>query len=62
MPGMTIFKPGAFIADDDGATSIEYALIVAIVSISIITGLTLIRGELQNVFVQVVSGFQGATN
>ena len=52
----------AFIADEQGATAIEYALIASIVSISIVVGLTSVRVELQSIFTQVATGFQGATN
>lgn len=47
----------AFKRDDLGATAIEYALIAAILSLSIIVGLLAIRGELGLVFGDVIAGF-----
>ncbi len=46
-----------FTRDTSGATAIEYALIAAILSLSIIVGLIAIRGELGLVFGDVVAGF-----
>ena len=43
--------------DERGATSIEYALIAVIVSISIVLGATLIGRNLNTMFTQVNSGF-----
>lgn len=42
-----------FFADDEGATSIEYALIAAIVSLAIIAALYRVKGSLQTVFTKV---------
>lgn len=47
----------AFKRNECGATAIEYALIAAILSLSIIVGLLGIRGELGLVFADVVAGF-----
>jgi pilus assembly protein Flp/PilA len=52
----------AFAADDEGATSIEYALIAAIIALAIVSSLTLIRGSLQQDLNGVVTGFQSAGN
>ena len=52
----------AFAADDKGATSIEYALIAAIIALAIVSSLTLIRGSLQQDLNGVVTGFQSAGN
>jgi len=46
-----------FLADDSGATAIEYALIAGIVSVSILGGLTQISGTLQGTFASVGSSF-----
>ena len=43
--------------DESGATAIEYALIAAIVSLSIIAGLRNVSIELNQIFVDVVAGF-----
>jgi pilus assembly protein Flp/PilA len=44
-----------FLSTESGATSIEYALIAAIVSMCIILGLTQISGSLQSTFNSVGS-------
>jgi pilus assembly protein Flp/PilA len=46
-----------FFADESGATSIEYALIASIVSISIVAGATLIGATLQGMLQSVIAGF-----
>lgn len=46
-----------FAADENGATSIEYALIASIVSIAIVAALMGVRGSLVSVFESVVAGF-----
>lgn len=46
-----------FLRDDSGATSIEYALIASIVSISIIVSLSQISTSLQGVFNSVSDAF-----
>jgi pilus assembly protein Flp/PilA len=51
-----------FAADDDGATSIEYALIAAIIALAIVSSLTLVRGSLQQDLNGVATGFQSAGN
>ena len=50
---------GAFKSSECGATAIEYALIAAILSLSIVTGLLAVSGELSLVFGDVVLGFSG---
>lgn len=52
----------AFMRTEDGATSIEYALIASIVSIGIAASLTSARTELVAAFTTVVTSFKGATN
>ncbi|ADJ22141.1 Flp/Fap pilin component [Hyphomicrobium denitrificans ATCC 51888] len=46
-----------FAADENGATSIEYALIASIVSIAIVGALMGVKGSLVSVFESVVAGF-----
>lgn len=41
---------GTFYRDDIGATSIEYALIVSLISVAIIGALLLMQGEMGSVF------------
>jgi len=45
---MRIFK--AFLADDAGATAVEYGLIAAIICTALVSGLGFFTGALQNVF------------
>jgi pilus assembly protein Flp/PilA len=42
-----------FVKDESGATAIEYGLIAALVGVVIITGLTLLGTELNNLFTNV---------
>jgi pilus assembly protein Flp/PilA len=48
-------KINSFIAEDSGATAIEYALIAALVSVAIIGALTALSSKLQNTFNEVAS-------
>jgi pilus assembly protein Flp/PilA len=45
----------AFLADQNGATAIEYALIASLISITILTAVTLIGTTLSNTFNTVAS-------
>jgi pilus assembly protein Flp/PilA len=47
----------SFMKADDGATSIEYALIAAFIGIVIVTAVTNIGLDLSNVFNNVIAGF-----
>jgi pilus assembly protein Flp/PilA len=47
----------ALMRDESGATAIEYALIAAIVSMSIIAGLRNVGIELDQIFIDVAAGF-----
>jgi pilus assembly protein Flp/PilA len=40
----------AFLADDTGATAVEYGLIAAIICTALVSGLGIFSGSLQNVF------------
>ena len=39
-----------FLADESGATAIEYGLIAALIAVAIIAALTALSGNLQNTF------------
>jgi pilus assembly protein Flp/PilA len=52
------FAGAAFANDEKGATSIEYALIGSIVSISIVAGSLAIKGSLTDAFTSVVTAFE----
>lgn len=47
-----------FLADDAGATSIEYALIASFLSITIVTAATAIGGKVGNTFTGVSAVLQ----
>ncbi|OWO90176.1 pilus assembly protein [Rhizobium esperanzae] len=40
----------AFLADDNGATAVEYGLIAAIICTALVSGLGIFSGSLHNVF------------
>ena len=42
-----------FLANDSGATAIEYALLASLIGIAIVASLTALSGSLQNVFSEV---------
>jgi len=42
-----------FLADESGATAIEYGLIAALVAVAIVTALTTLGSNLQGIFGQV---------
>ena len=46
--------------NEDGATAIEYGLIAGLISVVIITTITLVGSELQNVFYFIGSTLNGA--
>ena len=48
-----------FINNEDGATSIEYALIVSLIAMTLIASLTSIRTSFIDVSTKVVSGLKG---
>lgn len=51
-----------FVADQDGATAIEYALIAGIVSVSIVATLTQVTGQLAGVFSNISTQFDTILN
>ncbi len=48
----------AFVADESGATAIEYALLAALIAIAIITAITVVGTQLQNTFNEVSSNLK----
>jgi len=46
-----------FLKDQDGATSIEYALIASIIFFAILGGVGAVAGGLEGLFAQVETGF-----
>ena len=56
---MTFFK--GLIADNEGATAIEYGLIAALIAVAAITSMTRLGGTLNNTF-STVSGRLGNAN
>lgn len=50
-----------FMNDESGATAIEYGLVAALISVSIITGATSIGNQLSTLFNSVATELQDAT-
>lgn len=48
------------VADDTGATAIEYGLIAAIISVALLTGYGAFTGALMNVFETITTTISGA--
>ena len=55
-----IKKIRTFLADDSGATAIEYGLIAALVSVAAITALSAMGNSLSNMFSSVGGEIDGA--
>jgi pilus assembly protein Flp/PilA len=53
---MTKLKP--FLADDAGATAIEYALMSSLIALALITALTALGSQLSNEFSEVSSALK----
>ena len=51
-----------YLADESGATAIEYGLIAAIIGVGIIVGLGNVRTELQGTLEKVQTELKGASN
>jgi pilus assembly protein Flp/PilA len=51
-----------FIADESGATAIEYGLIAALIAVAIIAALNALSGNLQNTFNYVGNQLANATS
>ncbi|MEQ8446447.1 MAG: Flp family type IVb pilin [Pelagibacterium sp.] len=51
---MNLFKK--FVADESGATAIEYGLIAALVAVVVIAALTMLGGQLQTTFEEICQG------
>ncbi|MBV6633393.1 MAG: Flp family type IVb pilin [Alphaproteobacteria bacterium] len=49
-----------FLAQEDGATAIEYGLIVALVSLAVLGGLQLLGPALEETFTGIAEEVQGA--
>lgn len=46
--------------NDEGATAVEYGLMVALIAVAIIVTVTLLGGELNRLFTIVLTALQGA--
>lgn len=51
-----------FVADESGATAIEYGLIAALIGVGIIASVKLVRASLQATFTTIDTELKGATN
>ena len=45
----------AFFRDDEGQGLVEYALIIAVIAIAVIVAMIFLRGQLQNIFSNIVN-------
>jgi pilus assembly protein Flp/PilA len=50
----------AYLRDEKGATAIEYGLIAGLIAVVIITGVTLVGDDVNNVFESISTELQGA--
>ena len=48
-----------FWRDEEGATAIEYGLIAGLISVAIAATVTLLGGEINNVFQKILDSLQG---
>ncbi|HEX9768387.1 MAG TPA: Flp family type IVb pilin [Kiloniellales bacterium] len=53
---------GKFLADDSGATAIEYSLILGLVVLAIVGSIELLSDSLSNMYLFVSSSVTGAVN
>ncbi len=44
-----------FIRNDEGQGLVEYALIIAVIAIAVIVAMIFLRGQLQNIFSNIVN-------
>ena len=51
-----------FLKDEEGATAVEYGLMVALIAVVIIVAVTLLGGRLQNVFQNVADSMPDDVN
>ena len=49
-----------FVADDEGATAVEYGLMVSLIAIAIIGTVTAVGGGLNNLFTEVADNLPAA--
>jgi len=52
----------SFLADDSGATAIEYALIASLIFLAILTSFTLLQGNLDNTYLKIGNAIGSAGN
>jgi pilus assembly protein Flp/PilA len=50
-----------FVKEEDGATAVEYGLMVSLIAVAIITAVTLVGTNLNNVFNSVAGSLPGAS-
>ena len=50
-----------FIADDEGATAVEYGLMVGLIAVVIIAAVTALGTDLDGLFDQIVTALPGGT-
>ena len=50
-----------FLKDEEGATMVEYALLVALIAVALIGGIGLLRGGIGNVFTTATNSLNNAS-
>jgi len=55
-----IQKVRGFVQDEQGVTAIEYGLIAALIAVGLVAALTLVGGDLKDVFNTIASDLAGA--
>jgi len=55
-----IQKVRGFVQDEQGVTAIEYGLIAALIAVGLVGALTLVGGDLKDVFNTIASDLSGA--
>ncbi len=58
---MIVSKLNALIRDEDGATLVEYGLVVALIAVAAITAVTLLGTNITATFNNIASHFTGGT-
>lgn len=59
---MALLRPAALSGDDEGATAVEYALLVGLIAVIIISSVTLLGGNIDAMFNDVATQLGGGTS
>jgi pilus assembly protein Flp/PilA len=59
---MALLRPAILTEDDEGATAVEYALLVGLIAVIIISSVTLLGGNIDAMFNDVANQLGGGTS